>query len=105
MKKISWYYTLFENVEHLPRGFQFIIIVLLYLIIYLVFGLPMFAANLTNTGTAGWIFFFMVGLIGTAIWVAIVWPGFDPERFKNIVDQIPGWMPLNPDNIKDITVR
>jgi len=45
--------------------------------------------------------FFILGLIASGIWVASIWPGFEPTRFKDITDQIPPLWPLF-ENIKNI---
>lgn len=45
--------------------------------------------------------FFLMGTVSTGFWVAAIWPGFEPERLKNIADQIPAFLPF--DDIKDIS--
>ena len=58
MEKKDWYEPLREIVERIPRVLLvFVGIILCYPLVYLFFGLPTFAANLTNTGKPGWVFF------------------------------------------------
>jgi len=58
MEKKDWHEPLAEIVGRVPRVILVIVgIILCYPLVYLFFGLPAFAANLTNTGKPGWVFF------------------------------------------------
>ena len=65
MGKKDWHEPLREIVGRVPKVLLGIVgIILCYPLVYLFFGLPAFAAKLTNTGKPGWVLFMFLQLAG-----------------------------------------